>query len=65
MMHPADESVPRELVIKQGNGQRIYIGPAGVAGGEFDREVLAFDGQVMILRFVGAEFLRESLCAIR
>jgi hypothetical protein len=55
MMHLADESTPRELVIKPGNGQRIYIGPAGVAGGEFDREMLAFDGQVMILRFVGAK----------
>ena len=55
MMHLADESAPRELVIKPGNGQRIYIGPAGVAGGEFDREILAFDGQVMITRFLGAE----------
>jgi hypothetical protein len=59
MMHLADEPTPRELVIKPGNGQRIYIGPAGVAGGEFDREILAFDGQVMITRFLDAEASRR------
>jgi len=55
MMHLADERAPRELSIKSGVGQKIFIGPAGAAGGEFDREVVAFDSYLMILRFVDPE----------
>ena len=54
-MHLAEETVARELSIKSGNGQKTYIGPAGVAGSAFDREVLDFDDHFMILRFVDPE----------
>jgi hypothetical protein len=52
MMHLADESAPRELEIKSGTGNRLFIGPPGLAGGDFDREVVDFDGQFLILRWV-------------
>lgn len=51
MMHLADEARPRELTIKS-TGQKTYIGPPGAAGGEFDREILDFDGQFLILRWI-------------
>ena len=52
MMHLADEGVPRELTIKSATGNRLFIGPPGLAGGNFDREVMDFDGQFLILRWV-------------
>jgi hypothetical protein len=51
MMHLADESRPRELTLKAGR----YIGPAGAAGGQFDRELVDFDGQFMIWRWINPE----------
>ena len=55
MMYLADEKVLRELQIKSGTGQRLFIGPPGPAGGRFDREVVDFDGQFLILRWVDTE----------
>jgi hypothetical protein len=52
MLHLVDQARPSEVIIKSANGQKTYIGPVGVAGGEFDREVVDFDGQFLILRFV-------------
>jgi hypothetical protein len=68
MMHLADEARPRELTIKS-TGQKTYIGPAGVAGGAFDREVLDFDGQILILRWLDAQVAQPiwnyGVCTLR
>jgi hypothetical protein len=52
IMHLADEAQPQELRIKGSPGGKNYIGPPGPAGGEKDREVVSFDGRVMITRFI-------------
>ena len=55
IMHLADQNQPQELRLKGATGGRNFIGPAGPAGGPQDREVVTFDGRVMILRFVESE----------
>jgi hypothetical protein len=52
IMHLADQATPQELDLKGGPGGKNYIGPAGPAGGDQDREVLSFDGRTMITRFI-------------
>jgi hypothetical protein len=52
VMHLADQATPEELRLKGSQGGKNYIGPAGPAGGEQDREVISFDGRVLITRFV-------------
>ena len=52
VMHLADQATPQELRVKGSQGGKNYIGPAGPAGGEQDREVVSFDGRVLITRFV-------------
>jgi hypothetical protein len=52
IMHLADQATPQELDLKGSPGGKNYIGPAGPAGGDQDREVLSFDGRVMITRFI-------------
>src|SRR5436190_10933555 len=52
IMHLADEAQPQELRIKGSQGGKNYIGPPGPAGGEKDREIISFDGRVMITRFI-------------
>src|SRR5216683_647740 len=48
----ADQATPQELRLKGSQGGKNYIGPAGPAGGEQDREVVSFDGRVLITRFM-------------
>ncbi|GIK81602.1 MAG: hypothetical protein BroJett024_27070 [Alphaproteobacteria bacterium] len=55
MMHLADSSKIEELRMKGAPGDRTFIGPAGEAGGPQDREIVSFDGRVMITRFVDKE----------
>jgi len=55
MMHLADQSTPSELRLKGGPGNKTYIGPEGEAGGAQDREVVFFDGRVLILRWMDPE----------
>jgi hypothetical protein len=56
MMYLADQSELRELRLKGGPNNRNYIGPAGEpAGGPQDREIVSFDGRIMILRFTNPE----------
>jgi hypothetical protein len=56
MMYLADQSELRELRLKGGPGNRNFIGPQGEpAGGPQDREIVSFDGRIMILRFTNAE----------
>ena len=52
VMHLADQATPEELRLKGSQGGKNYIGPSGPAGGEQDREVVSFDGRVLITRFV-------------
>jgi hypothetical protein len=52
IMHLADQATPQELRLKGSPTGKNYIGPAGPAGGEQDREIVSFDGRVMITRFI-------------
>ena len=52
VMHLADQATPQELDLKGSPGGKNYIGPTGPAGGEQDREIISFDGRVMVTRFI-------------
>jgi hypothetical protein len=52
IMHLADQATPEELRLKGSPGGKNYIGPPGPAGGEQDREIVSFDGRVLITRFI-------------
>jgi hypothetical protein len=52
MMHLADERQASELRLKASADGRNYIGPDGDAGVAQDREILSFDGRVLITRYV-------------
>lgn len=54
MMHLADEKEPEELFLKTGGG-KTYLGPSGPAPMLEDREVVAMDGNVMILKYMDKE----------
>jgi hypothetical protein len=51
IMHLADQATPQELRLKGSQSGKNYIGPPGPAGGEQDREIVSFDGRVMVTRF--------------
>ena len=55
MMHLADATQPRELRLKAGPTGKAYIGVEGPAADAGDREILAFDGRVLVLRWVDPE----------
>ncbi len=56
MMHLADQSNPTELALKGAPGNKNYIGPKeDPPGGQQDREVVSFDGRVLILRWMDPE----------
>lgn len=52
IMHLADQATPQELRLKGSSSGKNYIGPPGPTPGEQDREIVSFDGRVMITRFV-------------
>ncbi|MGY4476527.1 hypothetical protein [Bradyrhizobium sp. USDA 3364] len=52
IMHLADQATPQELRLKGSPSGKNYIGPPGPTPGEQDREIISFDGRVMITRFV-------------
>lgn len=52
MMHLADERQPTELRLKGSPDGKNYIGPDGDAGVAQDREIVSFDGRVLITRYV-------------
>jgi hypothetical protein len=52
MMHLADQRQPTELRLKGGPGGRSFIGPDGEPGGPQDREIVSFDGRVLVTRYV-------------
>jgi hypothetical protein len=55
IMHLADQATPQELRLKGSPSGKNYIGPPGPAGGDQDREIISFDGRVMITRFINAD----------
>ena len=52
IMHLPDQATPQELRLKGSQSGKNYIGPAGPAGGEQDREIVSFDGRVLMTRFI-------------
>jgi len=52
VMHLADQATPQELQLKGSRSGKNYIGPDGPPGAEQDREVISFDGRVLVTRFV-------------
>jgi len=53
MMHLADEKQPSELRLKGSPEGKDYIGPdTEPGGGAKDREIISFDGRVLITRFL-------------
>ncbi len=55
MMHLADEAKRSDLVVKGNRAGKTFIGPPGPPGGMQDREVVSFDGRVLILRWMDPE----------
>lgn len=56
MMHLADQATPTELRLKGAPGGKTYIGPAeDPPGSQQDREVVSFDGRILILRWLDPE----------
>ena len=56
IMHLADQSQPTELLLKGGPDGKNYVGPPDEpAGGQRDREIVSFDGRVLILRWMDQE----------
>jgi hypothetical protein len=56
IMHLPDQAQPTELSLKGGPDGKNYIGPAEEpAGGARDREIVSFDGRVLITRFTDPE----------
>jgi hypothetical protein len=51
IMHLADQATPQELRLKGSPSGKNYIGPAGPTPGEQDREIVSFDGRVLVTRF--------------
>src|SRR5438477_2744455 len=52
VMHLADQATPQELRLKGSPSGKNYIGPPGPAASEQDREIVSFDGRVLITRFI-------------
>jgi hypothetical protein len=55
MMYLADSSQLQELRLKGSQSGKDYIGPAGPTPGMQDREIVSFDGRVLVLKFVDPE----------
>jgi hypothetical protein len=56
MMHLADQAKPEELRLKGAPGNKTFIGPQGdPPGSAQDREVVSFDGRLLILRWMDPE----------
>jgi hypothetical protein len=52
MMHQVNQTSPQELWLKGSPSGKYYVGPPGPTPGERDREIVSYDGQIMIMRFV-------------
>ena len=54
MLHRPDETRPSEHLIKSGWGGKSYLSPAGESGDAMDREIVSFDGNRLVLRWLAA-----------
>jgi len=54
MMYLADSNQLQELRLKGTPAGRDYIGPAGETPGVQDREIMSFDGRVLVMKYVGS-----------
>lgn len=59
MMHVADDPNLYELALKRGPDGRTYIGFEAPAGHPQDREVLSFNGDLLVMRFVDPDANRR------
>jgi hypothetical protein len=50
-----DSPQVQDMVIKASTDGRTYIGPGQDAGGTDDREVVSFDGRVLVLKWIDPE----------
>jgi hypothetical protein len=55
MMYLADSAQLMELHLKGSPSGKNYIGPPGPAGSPPDREIVSFDGRIMVLRWMNPE----------
>jgi hypothetical protein len=55
LMHLADAPERQELRLKLGRDGKIYLGPEGPAPEPRDREVITFDGRLLVMRWVDPE----------
>jgi hypothetical protein len=55
LMYLADSAQLNELYLKGSPSGKNYVGPPGPAGGPQDREIVAFDGRTMVLRWTNPE----------
>jgi hypothetical protein len=55
LMHLPDTAQPVELRTKAGADGKRYLGPDGPAPDSQDREIVDFDGRIMVLRWVDQE----------
>jgi hypothetical protein len=55
IMHLADQATPEELRLKGAAGNKTFIGPEGEPGILQDREVVSFNGRVLMLRWMDPE----------
>ncbi len=56
MMHLADQATPSELALKGAPNHKTYIGPKDEPpAATDDREVVSFDGRILILRWIDPE----------
>jgi hypothetical protein len=55
MMYLADSSQLQELRLKGTQAGKDFIGPAGETPGPQDREIISFDGRVLVLKYVDPE----------
>jgi hypothetical protein len=52
MMHLPDQRQPSELRLKANSTGKNFIGPDGDSGDGLDREILSFDGRILVTRYV-------------
>jgi hypothetical protein len=55
MLHLPDAKQPSEMRTKAGPEGRRYIGPEGPVGDPADREIVSFDGRVLMMNWIDPE----------
>ena len=55
MMHLADQRQPTELRTKGSADGKRYLGPEGPVGDPGDREIVSFDGRILVMQWIEPE----------